>query len=92
MAPKKTSHKHTERHPFLLSIEDVAQQLGTNIETGLTARQVADIQKDCPANELEGGGGIAWYKILIKQCSNAMILVGHVLRTHIFHILTFDRS
>lgn len=75
MAPKKQAHRTTDVHPFLLTVENVAQQLGTNIETGLSKRQVADLQKDHPPNELEGGGGIAWYKILIKQMSNAMILV-----------------
>ncbi|CZR53360.1 related to Ca2+-transporting ATPase [Phialocephala subalpina] len=75
MAPKKPAHKATDRHPFLLPVKNVAQQLSTNIETGLSKRQVADLQKDHPPNELEGGDGIAWYKILIKQCSNAMILV-----------------
>ena len=75
MAPKTQPHKGTERHPFLLSVEDVANQLETNIETGLTARKVAELQKNHPPNELEGGGGISWYKILIKQISNAMILV-----------------
>lgn len=75
MAPKKPAHKTTDRHPFLLPVKNVAQQLSTNIETGLSKRQVADLQKDHPPNELEGGDGIAWYKILIKQCSNAMILV-----------------
>lgn len=77
MAPKKQAHQATSPHPFLLSIQDVAQQLKTSIETGLSKRQVADLQKDYPANELEGGGGIAWYKILIKQMSNAMILVSN---------------
>jgi Na+-exporting ATPase len=75
MAPNTGNVPKTEPHPFLLSVEDVAKQLGTNVETGLTARKVADLQRECPPNELVGGGGIAWYKILTKQLSNAMILV-----------------
>ncbi|KAH8687444.1 hypothetical protein BGZ60DRAFT_425344 [Tricladium varicosporioides] len=75
MAPTRLPASAAEKHPFLLSVEETAQQLGTNIETGLTARSVSDLQKSHPRNELEGGGGVAWYKILIKQISNAMILV-----------------
>lgn len=75
MAPKTQTRQVTDRHPFLLPVEDVARQLGTNIETGLSARQVVELRKEFPSNELEGGGGVSWHKILIKQCSNAMILV-----------------
>jgi magnesium-transporting ATPase (P-type) len=75
MAPNTQTHKGTDKHPFLLVVDDVAQQLGTNIETGLSARKVAELQKTYPPNELDGGKGIAWYKILLKQISNAMILV-----------------
>lgn len=65
----------TNPHAFLLTPQDVASQLSTNLETGLTARQVQSIQASHPPNELNTGGSIAWYKILIKQISNAMILV-----------------
>jgi magnesium-transporting ATPase (P-type) len=75
MAPTTQTRQGTDRHPFLLSVEDVAQQLGTNTETGLSARQVAELRNVSPLNELEGGGGVSWYKILLKQISNAMILV-----------------
>jgi P-type Na+/K+ transporter len=75
MTPNTQTRQAIDRHPFLLSVEDVARQLGTNIETGLSARQVAELRNEFPPNELEGGGGVSWYKILIKQISNAMILV-----------------
>lgn len=75
MAPNKQPQCRTDRHPFLLAVEDVAQQLGTDLQTGLTARQVAELRNEFPPNELEGGEGVSWYKILIKQISNAMILV-----------------
>jgi Na+-exporting ATPase len=78
MAPTAQTRQGTDRHPFMLSVEDVARQLGTNLETGLSARQVAELQNKVPPNELEGGGGVSWYKILVKQISNAMILVNQL--------------
>jgi Na+-exporting ATPase len=78
MAPTAHTRQGTDRHPFLLPVEDVARQLGTNLETGLSARQVAELQTKVPPNGLEDGGGVSWYKILIKQISNAMILVNQL--------------
>lgn len=76
MAPKKvTTQQGNARHPFLLPIEEVAHRFGTNVETGLSAQQVAELQKECPPNELQGGGAVAWYRLLLKQVANAMILV-----------------
>jgi len=63
------------KHPFLLSIQEVEQTLGTNVERGLTSAQVAALQQKYPKNELDVGGGIAWYTIFIRQLCNAMILV-----------------
>lgn len=76
MAQKKSVREVTDRHPFLLSFDDVAQQLSTNVEIGLSARRVEELRNEFPPNELVGGGGVSWYKIMIKQISNAMILVG----------------
>ncbi|KAI0433444.1 hypothetical protein F5Y09DRAFT_73844 [Xylaria sp. FL1042] len=64
-----------EKHPFLLSAEDVARHLGSDLERGLSSSQVTQLQQQYPPNELEIGGAIPWYKIFIKQLLNAMILV-----------------
>lgn len=64
-----------ERHPFLLTIQDVAKSLDKDIERGLTTSRVAELQQKYPPNELDIGGAIPWYKIFLKQLFNAMILV-----------------
>ncbi|KAI1302219.1 hypothetical protein F5Y03DRAFT_385552 [Xylaria venustula] len=64
-----------DRHPFLLSAEDVARHLGSDLEKGLSSSQVAQLHQEHAPNELDVGGAIPWYKIFIKQLLNAMILV-----------------
>lgn len=67
---------------YLLSIDEVVRELGTNPDDGLTA---ADAQARLAAaglNELESGGGISPLRILAGQIFNAMVLVG--LRVHAF--------
>jgi magnesium-transporting ATPase (P-type) len=63
------------RHPFLLSVEDVAQALNTNTEKGLSSAQVKELSEKYPKNELDVGEGVVWYTIFIRQLCNAMILV-----------------
>ncbi|KAM5354309.1 hypothetical protein ACJ41O_000959 [Fusarium nematophilum] len=63
------------KHPFLLTVEETAQALGTSIDRGLTSQQVAEAQQKYPLNELDVGGTIPWYSILTKQLLNAMIIV-----------------
>lgn len=64
-----------ERHPFLLTTQDVANALETDLERGLSSAQVTEFQEKYPPNELDVGGAIPWYKIFLKQLFNAMILV-----------------
>ncbi|KAI0815573.1 ATPase [Xylaria sp. FL0064] len=64
-----------EQHPFLLSAEDVARHLGSDLERGLSSSQVTQLQQKYPSNELDISGAIPWYKIFIKQLLNAMVLV-----------------
>lgn len=63
------------KHPFLLSVGETADALATNVDTGLTSTQVAQLSQKYPKNELDVGGTIAWYSILTKQILNAMIIV-----------------
>jgi P-type Na+/K+ transporter len=63
------------RHPFLLTVQDVANSLGTDVERGLTTPQVAQLHEKYPPNELDVGGAIPWYTIFLRQLFNAMILV-----------------
>ncbi|KAK0620952.1 hypothetical protein B0T14DRAFT_497374 [Immersiella caudata] len=65
----------TRKHPFLLRPEEVAEDIGTDLDKGLTSAQVAEAQSKYPPNELDIGSGIAWYTIFIRQLCNAMILV-----------------
>ena len=64
------------RHPFLLSVREVEQAAGTDVDKGLTTSRAAELQQQFPPNELDVGGSIAWYTIFIRQLCNAMILVG----------------
>ncbi|KAF5019829.1 hypothetical protein F66182_8154 [Fusarium sp. NRRL 66182] len=63
------------KHPFLLTVEETAEALGTSIDKGLTSQQVAEAQQKYPKNELDVGGTVPWYSILTKQLLNAMIIV-----------------
>ncbi|KIV84966.1 potassium/sodium efflux P-type ATPase, fungal-type [Exophiala sideris] len=72
-------HKRNEQHytqePFILSVDELVAQLGTNTDLGLSSTQVQQYQEKYGPNRLEGDGGVSWYSILGKQISNAMILV-----------------
>ncbi|KAF3061115.1 Calcium-transporting ATPase 3 [Daldinia childiae] len=64
-----------ERHPFLLTAQDVAKELETDLERGLSSAKVTQLQEKYPPNELDVGGAIPGYKIFLKQLFNAMILI-----------------
>lgn len=64
-----------EKHPFQLSVEQLASVLNTNIEQGLSPAAAKDAQRKYGENMLSGQEGVKWYSVLLKQISNAMILV-----------------
>lgn len=77
MAPQAPTTAEFPRHPFLLTVEETAQALGTDIDKGLTSAQVQELQPKYGPNELDVGGTVPWYKIFAKQLFNAMILVSN---------------
>ena len=72
---KKFTEQEYPSHPFLLPASQVYDQLGTNYETGLSKLKAQEAQRAYGLNKLEGEGGVQWYSVLLKQISNAMILV-----------------
>lgn len=63
------------KHPFLLTVKETEEALGTNVDRGLASEQVPSLQSRYPKNELDVGETIPWYSILAKQILNAMIIV-----------------
>ena len=75
MGKSAPSEQNYSKQPFLLSVDEVLNHHKTNTESGLTSSQCSQHQTQYGLNKLESDGGIAWYSILGKQISNAMILV-----------------
>ncbi|THH08360.1 hypothetical protein EW146_g9023 [Bondarzewia mesenterica] len=63
------------RPPFLLSLNDVVEELQTNLDTGLVPEQAAHLLTKYGENRLQDHAGVLWYKVFLKQVFNAMILV-----------------
>ncbi|KAB2580820.1 putative potassium sodium efflux p-type atpase protein [Lasiodiplodia theobromae] len=63
------------KHPFQLSIDQLKEHLGVHPEQGLSASEATQKRSQYGENKLMGEGGVKWYSVLLKQVSNAMILV-----------------
>ncbi|KAL8695872.1 MAG: hypothetical protein Q9224_003107, partial [Gallowayella concinna] len=75
MGSGKFTTQEYPKHPFLLPCEVLIESLQTNDETGLSPVKAQEAQGSYGPNKLEGEGGVKWYSVLLKQISNAMILV-----------------
>lgn len=75
MGNSKFTEQAYPRHPFLLPSSQIFDQLSTNQEKGLSKLKVQEAQESYGPNKIEGEGGVKWYSVLLKQISNAMILV-----------------
>ena len=71
--------RHTSQeypsHPFLLPLASIFEQLSTNPETGLDPIASQKSQQSYGPNELSDKSSVSWHAVLVKQISNAMILV-----------------
>lgn len=63
------------QEPFLLSVDDLTSHLNTSVDSGLSNLVAQQNQQKYGENRLDGEDGVHWYAILMKQISNAMILV-----------------
>ena len=75
MPSKGYNTQEYPKHPFLLLCEEVIRHLQSDDESGLTLVKAQEAQRIYGPNKLEGEGGVKWYSVLLKQISNAMILV-----------------
>lgn len=66
--------------PHELSAEQAAQEIGANLEDGLTTSEAESRLQKYGRNELDDGPGVSPVKILIRQVANAMTLVKRTTR------------
>lgn len=59
-----------------LTFEEVAQQLGANLDNGLTPEEAKQRLEEYGRNEFGEQEGVQPFKILIGQIANALTLVG----------------
>lgn len=64
------------RPAHALSADDIVRELSTDAEDGLTTNDAKQRLGKYGQNELEGGEGVSFSKIVIRQIANAMMLVG----------------
>lgn len=60
------------RPPYQTSVEQVAGELGVNVETGLSPAEAVQYRSKYGDNVLDGGEAVPIWKVLFKQVSNAM--------------------
>jgi len=59
--------------PYKLTAEQVAQELETNLETGLSINAAKQKLEQYGPNKLDGGEGVAVWEVLFKQLSLATL-------------------
>ena len=77
MPKKKDSNAAQEyqKAPYKSSVDEFKNELQADIDVGLTKARAEQLKTQYGENKLNGEGGVKWYTVLIKQISNAMILV-----------------
>lgn len=60
---------------YRLVPDEVARQLGTNFEKGLSKQEAKRRHGLVGDNALEGGEGVSIWRVLVRQVANALTLV-----------------
>ncbi|KAI8599451.1 potassium/sodium efflux P-type ATPase [Dissophora ornata] len=63
----------TPYHTF--TVEQTAQHYNTSILEGLSSQEAAARLKQYGHNELQGNGGVKWYKVLWRQVANVLVVI-----------------
>lgn len=88
----KTLHIEHETPFHTLTVDQIEQHYSTNTLEGLTTQEATSRLKTYGHNELQGNGGIKWYKVLWRQVANTLVvilLIATVSWTHIPNSLFF---
>ncbi|KAF9274145.1 Na+ ATPase [Mortierella alpina] len=74
--PKRKPISAEPEPPFhTFSVDQVAEHYSTNTLEGLTSQEAAARLKIYGSNELQGNGGVKWYKVLWNQVANALVVI-----------------
>ncbi|KAG0031266.1 Na+ ATPase [Podila clonocystis] len=72
----KTTVNLEPETPFhTLTVDQVAKHYNTSILEGISSEEAAQRLQTYGPNELEGDGGIKWYKVLWRQFANVLVCV-----------------
>ncbi|KAG0296682.1 Na+ ATPase [Linnemannia gamsii] len=72
---KKTVNVEPETPFHTFTVEQVAEHYETSILEGLSSEEAAKRLLTYGHNELEGDGGVKWYKVLWRQVANVLVCV-----------------
>ncbi|KAF9175157.1 Na+ ATPase [Mortierella sp. AD010] len=72
---KKTIDLEPETPFHTFTVDQVASHLETSIFEGLSSQEASNRLKTYGYNELEGDGGVKWYKVLLRQVLNVLVAV-----------------
>ncbi|ORY98377.1 hypothetical protein BCR41DRAFT_364239 [Lobosporangium transversale] len=75
MGKKKTVNLEPETPYHTYTVDKVAAHLKTSVVEGLSSEEADARLKTYGANELEGNGGVKWYKVLLRQVANVLVAV-----------------
>ncbi|KAG0240598.1 Na P-type ATPase [Mortierella sp. GBAus27b] len=72
---KRTIDLEPETPFHTFTVQETAQHYNTSILEGLSSVEAAARLKEYGLNELQGNGGVKWYKVLWRQVANALVVI-----------------